>query len=116
MNGLFIFKDIDNQVDKPWNLWTKEEKKKAQNDYVAKNILTSELNMNEFFRISQCNSAKYMWDELEVTHEGSNDVKRVRKHALIQEYKWLKMQQGESIYEVHKRLTHIVNHLTDLEK
>jgi len=24
-----------------------------------------------------------MWDVLEVTHEGTNDVKRARKHALI---------------------------------
>jgi len=27
-----------------------------------------------------------MWDTLEVTHEGKNDVKRARKHTLIQEY------------------------------
>ena len=27
-----------------------------------------------------------MLEVLEVTHEGTNDVKRARKHALIQEY------------------------------
>jgi len=43
-------------------------------------------------------------------------VKRVRKHALIQEYELLKMQQGESITEVQKRFTHIVNHLIGLGK
>jgi len=42
--------------------------------------------MNEFFRISQCNSAKEMWEVFEVTHEGTDDVKRSRKHSLIQEY------------------------------
>jgi len=42
--------------------------------------------MDEFFRVSQCKSAKEMWKVLEVTHEGTNDVKRARKHALIQEY------------------------------
>ena len=26
-----------------------------------------------------------MWDVLEVTHAATNDVKRARKHALIQE-------------------------------
>jgi len=41
---------------------------------------------------------------LEVTYEGTNDVKRSRKHALIQEYELFKMQQGESIVEVQKRL------------
>ena len=57
-----------------------------------------------------------MWDELEVTHEGTNDVKRARKHALIQEYDLLKMQQGESITEVQKKFTHIVNQLRGLGK
>jgi len=58
--------------------------------------------MDKFFRISQCNRAKNMWHVLEVTHEGTNDVKRARKHALIQEYELLKMQQGESITKSEK--------------
>jgi len=53
--------------------------------------------MNEFFPVSQCKNAKEMWEVLEVTHEGINDVKRARKHALIQEYELFKMQQGKSI-------------------
>jgi len=57
-----------------------------------------------------------MWDVLEVTHEGTSDVKRARKHALIQEYELFRMQIGESISEVHKRFTHIVNHLIGLGK
>jgi len=52
---------------------------------MAKNIITSTLNLDEFFRVSQCSSAKKMWNILEVTHEGSH-VKKAIKHALIQEY------------------------------
>jgi len=33
-----------------------------------------------------------MWNILEVTHEGTDDVKRARKHALIQEYEMLRMK------------------------
>jgi len=72
--------------------------------------------MDEFFRVSQCNSAKEMWEVLEVTHEGTNDVKRARKHSLIQEYELFMMQLEESIADVQKRFTHIVNHLTGLGK
>jgi len=57
-----------------------------------------------------------MWDTLEVTHEGTNDVKRVRKHTLIQEYEMFRMLKGESIAEVQKRFTHIINHLMSLGK
>jgi len=53
---------------------------------------------------------------LEVTHEGTNDVKWVRKHALIQEYELFRMQSGESISDVQKQFTHIVNHLIGLGK
>jgi len=57
-----------------------------------------------------------MWDILEVTHEGTNDVKRVRKHALIQECELFRMEKGESICDVQKRFSNIVNHLMSLGK
>jgi len=72
--------------------------------------------MDEFFRVSQCKSAKEMWEVHEVTHEGTNDVKRARKHALIQEYELFKMKQVESIADVQKIFTQIVNHLMGLGK
>jgi len=50
---------------------------------VVKNIINSALNLDEeFFKITQCNFPKEMWDIL-VTHERTNDVKCRRKHALI---------------------------------
>ena len=106
----------DEEVAKPRSEWSESEKKKAQYDLVAKNIITLTLTMDEFFRISQCSSAKKMWEVLEVTHEGIEDVKRSRKHSLIQEYELFRMQPEESIVDVQKRFTHIVNHLTRLGK
>jgi len=53
---------------------------------------------------------------LEVTHEGTNDVKRSRKHSLIQEYELFRMQPEENIVDVQKRFTHIINHFTGLGK
>jgi len=103
-------------IKKSWSEWSESEKKKAQYDSLAKNIITSALNIDEFFRVSQCNSVKEMWEILEVTHEGTNDVKRARKHSLIQEYELFKMQLEENIADVQKWFTHIVNHLTGLGK
>jgi len=57
-----------------------------------------------------------MWDTLEVTHEGTNDVKRARKHTLIQEYEMFIMLKGESIADVQKWFTHIVNFIMSLGK
>ena len=78
VNGIYVAKSFDELTD--------VENKHVQYDCVAKKIITSALNLDEFFRVSQCISAKEMWDIFEVTHEGTTDVKRARKHALIQEY------------------------------
>nr|KYP32382.1 hypothetical protein KK1_046958 [Cajanus cajan] len=69
-NGAYIpmTKDGDGKREKHWSEWSDDEKKIAQYDYRAKNIITSALSIYEFFRISQCKSAKEMWDTLQVTH------------------------------------------------
>jgi len=118
VNGPFVPMQVvkEETVKKPWSDWSESERKKAQYDSLAKNIKTSTVNMDEFFRVSQCNSAKEIWEILEVTHEGLDDVKGARKHSFIQEYELFRMQPEESIADVQKRFTHIVNHLTELGK
>jgi len=91
-------------VEKSFDELSDTKNKRIQYDCVAKNIITSALNLDEFFRVSQCSYAKEMWDILEVTH------------ALIQEYELFRMQQGETIADVQKHFTHIVNHLIGLGK
>jgi len=41
-----------------------------------------------------------MWDVLEVTHEGSDEVNISRKNTLIQEYEMFRMKAGEDICDV----------------
>ena len=115
VNGPFIPMDDVDGVSTA-NCFDELTDLEMQYDCVAKNIITSALNLDEFFRVSQCSSAKEIWDILEVTHEGTTDVKRARKHALIQEYELFRMQQGETIADVQKRFTHIFNHLIGLGK
>jgi len=47
-------------VEKPWSKWTESDNKKDEFDWIAKNIITSALSCNEYFRVSQCASAKEM--------------------------------------------------------
>ncbi|XP_068464078.1 uncharacterized protein [Phaseolus vulgaris] len=118
INGPFVPKleKDDVFIEKSWSQWTKLENKKAQYDCIAKNIINSALNSDEFFRISQCAFVKEMWDILEVTHEGTTDVKRARKHALTKKYEVFNMLKGETISDVQKRFRHRVNHLISLGK
>ena len=54
VNGPFVHVQVikDETMKKPWSEWSESEKKKAQYDSLTKNIITSNLNMNEFFRVS----------------------------------------------------------------
>jgi len=57
-----------------------------------------------------------MWDTLQVTHEGIIDVKRSRINTLTHEYELFRMNQNETIQDMQKKFTHIVNHLAKLGK
>ena len=93
-----------------------EEKRLVQYNLKAKNIITYALGMDEYFRVSNCKSAKDMWDTLQVTHEGTTDVKRSRINTLTHEYELFRMNPNESIQDMQKRFTHIINHLASLGK
>ena len=53
-----------------------------QDDQKAKNILTSGLYSDEFFHTARCKSAKEIRKMLEVSHEGTMDV-RMHQHMPI---------------------------------
>lgn len=87
-------------VIKNFTEWNMDESKRAHYDVKAKNIISSTLTMDEFFRILNCTSAKEMWDVLEVTREGTDEVKTGKENSLVQEYEMFRMKAGENIYNV----------------
>lgn len=78
------------------------------------NIIASSLGMDEFFRVSNCTTAKEIWDTLEIVHEGTKEVKRSKLNTLSHEYEMFTMEPGEKIVSLQKRFTHITNHLVYL--
>lgn len=59
----------DSLIPKPRSDWSEDDKKKVGYNAKAKNIITSALSADEFFRVSNCKTAKEMWDTLQQTHE-----------------------------------------------
>ncbi|XP_042973126.1 uncharacterized protein LOC122304931, partial [Carya illinoinensis] len=82
----------------------------------AMNLLYNALNGNEFNRIMNCATAKEIWDNLEVTYEGTSQVKESKIYILTHEYEMFKMNDDESISSMHTRFTNIINSLTALGK
>ena len=63
-------------------------------------MLISSLGVDEYFRVSHCDTAKAMWDALQVAHEGTNDVKLSRINTLTQEFNLFHMNHGETIADM----------------
>lgn len=96
--------------------WNNEEKKNVLFDKKPKNILASALGMDEFFRILNCKATRKIQDILEITHEGTEEVKISKLNTLSQENELIVILPNESILDFQKIFTHLTNHLTALGK
>ena len=82
----------------------------------AKKLLYFGLGPDEYTRISKCESAKEIWDALQVAHEGTSQVKQSRIELLMRKYELFEMGEKETIMEMYTHFTHITNELKSLEK
>jgi len=82
-NGPYIPKTENSEtaIPRPWSQWTNEECKMAKLDCVAQNIIASALDSNEFLRISDCKSAKEMWDTLKANHGNITKPKEAKTRS-----------------------------------
>ena len=96
--------------------WDDNDIKQAELNAKAMNLLFCALDPSEFNRISNCISAKEIWDTLEVTHEGTHQVKTTKVNMLIHTYEMFRMEPTESISEMYTRFTNIVNGMRSLGK
>ena len=63
-----------------------------------------------------CTSTKEIWDRLEVTHKGTNQVKESKINMLVHKYEVFRMEPNESIKCMYTRFTDIINGLKSLGK
>ena len=63
-----------------------------------------------------CICYKEIWERLEITHEGTNEVKESKINMLVHKYELFKMELNESIIGMFTRFTDIVNNLKSLCK
>ena len=67
-------------------------------------------------RVWQCKSPKEIWRLLEITHEGTNQVKESRINILGHDYELFSIKDFEYVVEMFSRFMVIVNELEALGK
>ncbi|KAE8693144.1 hypothetical protein F3Y22_tig00110819pilonHSYRG00446 [Hibiscus syriacus] len=66
---------------------------------------------DEYGRVSSCTTAKEIWDKLQVTHEGTDEVKKSKISILTHSYENFRMKPNEDIKAMTDRFSTIVNGL-----
>ncbi|GAV71086.1 zf-CCHC domain-containing protein/UBN2 domain-containing protein [Cephalotus follicularis] len=103
-------------VPKPRNTYNDDDRKRVQINTKAKHIIICAINSNDFNRISSCILAKELWYRLEVTYEGTNQVKEAKISMLVHDYEMFSMNENEDIKSMFSRFTNIINALQALDK
>ena len=67
---------------KPRALWKDDDSKKWGHDWKVQNILIFALGIDEFYRISHCETPKAIWDTLQVSHDGMGSNKLELTHLI----------------------------------
>ncbi|RYR53126.1 hypothetical protein Ahy_A06g028079 isoform B [Arachis hypogaea] len=83
------------------------------NDKVI-NFIHCALNEHDYMKISTCETAKEIWDKLQITYEGTDQVKESKVFMLVHEWENFKMKDEESIEEALEKLSKIFNNLSML--
>ncbi|VFQ71148.1 unnamed protein product [Cuscuta campestris] len=103
-------------VSKTKDEFDAEDIKKIENYAKAINMLYCAVNPDDYRKIFCCTTAKEMWDKLEVTYEGTDQVREAKIDFLTQEYEMFRMKEGEKIDDMFDRFSKIINDLHALKK
>ncbi|GAV87604.1 UBN2 domain-containing protein, partial [Cephalotus follicularis] len=98
-------------IPKPRNTYNDEDRRRVQMNAKAKHIIICAINSSEFNIVSSCVSAKEIWDRLEVTYKGINQVKEAKISILVHNYEIFTMNENEDIKSMFTRFTNIINAL-----
>ncbi|GMI98899.1 hypothetical protein HRI_003559200 [Hibiscus trionum] len=91
--------------------WSADDRKKMELNCKALHILFCAFGPSIYEKMSSCESANEVWDKLEVTYEGTDEVKETKIGLLTLEYENFKMDPEENIEKMFDRFSTITNGL-----
>ena len=99
-----------------YNTWTITEKENETLNAKGLNILFCALSYEQFSKVSAYKSPYEVWHALEVSHEGTSQVKETKINMLIHKYELFKMHEDENVSEMFSSFLDIINSLKCLGK
>ncbi|XP_070020034.1 uncharacterized protein [Nicotiana sylvestris] len=109
-----VLEELPFSMAKTSKEYTNADKKVMEKNFRAKKILVCGIGPEEYNRISTCDTAKEIWEALQIAHEGTSQVKQSKIDMLTIEYELSRMKDDESIQDMHIGFTSIINELHSL--
>ncbi|XP_059627755.1 uncharacterized protein LOC132270593 [Cornus florida] len=94
--------------------WNTEDYKLISLNAKAKVNLNCAISPSEYNRVFTCTTAKEICDKLQITYEGTSQVKESKIDILIHQYELFHMNEDETISAMFVRFTDIINGLKHL--
>lgn len=91
--------------------YDESDRKKIEKNYKAKKLLVCGIGVDEYNRISTCETTKEIWNCLKTAYEETTQIKESKVDMLTTQYENFRMKEGETIHEIHTRFTSITNEL-----
>ncbi|GJS81597.1 retrovirus-related pol polyprotein from transposon TNT 1-94 [Tanacetum coccineum] len=114
-NGPFVpmspLSTSTNQLTKPQKQWSPEDRKLANQDKRLKSIIISCLPNDIMKSVIKCTTAKAMWTDLVLAHEGPYDTKDTKIAALRLKFNAFKALESEKVNGTFTRLKCLLNDL-----
>jgi hypothetical protein len=96
--------------------FSEAQKKTYKNHHRARTILLNAISYTEYEKITNKETAKSIFDSLQMTHEGNAQVKETKALALVQKYEAFRMEEDESVETMFSRFQMLVAGLRVLNK
>ncbi|XP_031264437.1 uncharacterized protein LOC116122767 [Pistacia vera] len=109
--GNFVPMNNSTGLAKEEEHYTAEDENKLSLNDKALNILFCPLDSIEFIRVLACETAKDAWEILQTSHEGTSQVKESKIEMSFHDYELFEMKTKESITDMYKRFSNLINDL-----
>ncbi|GKE82855.1 hypothetical protein Tco_1552855 [Tanacetum coccineum] len=101
----------DNPLRKRQNQWSNAESRLANQDKRLKRIIISCLPNDVMKYVIKCKTAKEMWNDLILAHEGPSDTRDTKIAVLRLKFNAFKSLEGENVNGTFTRLKCLLNDL-----
>src|ERR1044072_6835349 len=100
----------------PRSQMTDDQKKTFKDHHKARTILFNAISYAEYEKITNKETAKSIFDSLQMTYEGNTQVKETKALALILKFEAFRMEEDESVETMFSRFPILVAGLRVLDK